>query len=193
MCPLIRKLISGSVRPLIPSPVQAPSYIARPAPRATLDWMVSATTVAPGQSLVNLSDFATGLLDDQGQANPHNYMEDDAGVGTHSLTIPTTWAGEYALDAIVKPRGRDSFLINCGGAAYGVFDLNANSVITQFGLTSHDIQDLSDGWKFVRIVFTLNATDVSQLCTATSDGSFVIASDPAKGFLMSMFRLSHNP
>jgi hypothetical protein len=123
----------------------------------------------------------------------------DVSVGLHGLgqTLSSLVNGvEYYADLVLKPDGRDFVLFQISGAginAYAIFDLQNNLVGDQFGISSKTIQDLSNGWKFIRLVFSAPASALyaCNIFHATSGSNYTMAGDTAKGLILDRFVMSH--
>lgn len=174
-----------------------PSVIAVPSPLAVVQ-----------DSITNFSDFSLTELTINNDVVP-NYEGDGqadqtretAVTGAHALNKSTSvlvTAVQYYSDFVLKPDGRSHALIQAAGGSnnfYGCFDFTDNSIgLSSGNLDSWNITDLSNGWKFIRIVFT--AVDTSayaiNLYHAISNTVYTgIAGDITKGFILDRYVLSH--
>ncbi len=152
-----------------------------------------------GWLLTNLT-VNEGVVPDYEGTDVAAQTRSDATVGLHGLgrTGSALVSGvQYYADLVLKPDGRNFILFQISGAginSYGIFDLDTNTIGDQLGLDSHDIQDLSDGWKFIRMVFTspASALHACNLFHATSGSNYTMAGDTSKGFLLDRYVLSRS-
>lgn len=153
------------------------------------DWLLSGVTV---------NNNATGNYESSGSADQ---TRSDASVGLHGLGrsgAALVTGVVYYADIVLKADGRNFVLVQISGAstnAYGIFDLDTNTIGDQLGLDSHTIMDLSNGWKFLRLEFTAPANDIHacNIFHATSGSNYVMAGDITKGLLLDRYVLSRNP
>ncbi len=174
----------------------APGRIAVPSPHATIianetDFSVGWTPSGITQALV-----VNGNYSGSGTANR---TRSDATNGLHGLGKTGAIVGigpSYYADLVVKPEGRTFLLFQIAGAgfnAYGIFDLTLNVMGDNVGLIAGEVSDLSDGWKFVRMSFTIAAADAphgANIYHATSGSNFSMAGDITKGLLLDRYVLS---
>lgn len=179
-----------------------PSRIAVPSPLATV--IENQTDFSTGWSLTaaTLNDDAADNYEADGSADQ---TRSDATTGAHGLgrTGNALVLGvTYYADLVLKPDGRNHLLFQISGVgqnAYAMVDLAGNTAGDTNAVDSVTVQDLSDGWKFVRMEFTATAS-VLHACNifhatgtnvATDFGAVV--GDLSKGLLLDRYVLSRNP
>ncbi len=178
------------------SPV-GPGLTPVPAPLATV--VNSVTTFADfdlfGVTLDTVADYSGAGLADRTRS--------DASVGLHGLQKSQVGEGlisgeQYYADLVLKPDGRSFILVQLAGPgnnAYAILDLTLNTVGDSSGIDSATVTDLSNGWKFVRIIFTAAATGLysCNMFHATSGSNYSMAGDITKGLILDRFVLSYTP
>lgn len=170
-------------------PVPSPLAIVR-------DDQTDFTTWVPAGTTVNAN--AAPNYDGSGDCDQ---TRSDVTVGLHGIgvTLSALVSGVvYYADLVLKPDGRDFILFQVAGAGvnvFGIFDLLTNTIGDSLDLDDWDVQDLSNGWKFIRMVFTADASvlHAANVFHATSGTNYTMAGDTSKGFLLDRYVLSRNP
>ena len=128
----------------------------------------------------------------------------DATVTSHALArsgSALVSGVQYYADLVLKQDGRDYLLFQISGAgqdAKAVIDLTDNTTTESAGVDSVTVQDLSDGWKFVRLVFTATAS-VAHSCNLfhlngpSEAANTIYLGDITKGLLLDRYVLSRSP
>ena len=126
----------------------------------------------------------------------------DATTGAHGLgqTLSSLVSGtQYYADLVIKPDGRNYLLFQISGAgqnAYAMIDFAGNTHGSPNAVDSVTVSSLSNGWKFVRMIFTATAS-VPYACnlfhatgTNVAADFGAVVGDITKGVLLDRFVLS---
>ncbi len=175
-----------------------PALIAVPSP---LSLVINSVTDFSAYVLNNMTvnDDAVSSYDGGGL---RDQTRETAVTDAHSIseTLATLGSGQqYQSDFVIKPDGRNFALFQIAGGGnnfYAIFDFETNVIGLNSGnLDSYAISDLSNGWKFVRVVFTAvdTAPYALNVYHATDGTTYTgIVGDIAKGLIIDRYVLSRN-
>lgn len=180
-----------------------PSLVAVPSPLAIIrDQQRDFSAWTPVASTVNADAAANYNGDDDATCDQ---TRSDVTVGLHGLQYLTgsnvVMGVTYYADLVLKPDGRNHILFQVAGpghSAYAMFDLVGLTMGDSSGIDDHVIMALSNGWVFVRMIFTAGASAVHACNLFHAVGTNVgtdygaIVGDITKGLLLDRYVLSRN-